>query len=162
MINLTIDKNKATFVVGKNGSGKSTFLKILSNEIDNHEGDVIITPGERMAVLKQDHFEFDEHTVMHTVIMGHKKLYDIMVEKDAIYMKEDFSEEDGMRASHLEGEFADLNGWEAESEAGILLSGLGVREDLHEKKMSVLSMITGRSLAGLGMENGFVCLTPRF
>ena len=137
-VNLKFSPGNCYGLIGANGSGKSTFLKILSDEIDNYDGDVIITPGERMAVLKQDHFQFDEYTVMHTVIMGHKKLYDIMVEKDSIYMKEDFSEEDGIRAAQLESDFADLNGWEAESEAGILLSGLGVPEDLHEKKMSEL------------------------
>ncbi len=137
-VNLKFSAGNCYGLIGANGSGKSTFLKILSDEIDNYQGDVIVTPGERMAVLKQDHFQFDEYTVMHTVIMGHRKLYDIMVEKDEIYMKEDFSEEDGIRASQLEGDFADLNGWEAESEAGILLSGLGISEDLHEKKMKEL------------------------
>lgn len=125
-------------LIGANGSGKSTFLKILSGEIDTHEGEVIITKGERLAVLKQDHFQFDEYTALETVIMGHKKLYDIMTEKDAIYAKEDFSEEDGIKASNLEGEFADLNGWEAESEASTLLAGLGVPEELAVKKMKDL------------------------
>ena len=125
-VNLKFLPGNCYGLIGANGSGKSTFLKILSGEIDSHEGDVIITPGERMAVLKQDHFAFDEYTALHTVIMGHKKLYDIMTEKDALYMKEDFTEEDGIRASRLEGEFAELNGWEAESEAATLLACLGI------------------------------------
>lgn len=125
-------------LIGANGSGKSTFLKILSGELDNHDGDVIITPGERLAVLKQDHFEFDEFTALQTVIMGHKKLYDIMTEKDAIYQKENFSEEDGIKAAHLETEFSELNGWEAESEAATLLAGLGVSENILDKKMKEL------------------------
>src|SRR6185437_5526779 len=118
-------------LIGANGAGKSTFLKILSGEIDPTSGKVEITPGERMAVLKQNHFEFDEYPVLETVIMGHKKLYDIMKEKDAIYAKADFSDKDGERASELEAQFADLNGWNAEAEAAELLSGLGVKEDLH-------------------------------
>ncbi|MDC7227966.1 MAG: ATP-binding cassette domain-containing protein [Spirochaetales bacterium] len=123
-------------VIGANGAGKSTFLKVLSGELEADKGDVIITPGERMAVLQQDQFKFDDFSVMHTVIMGHKKLYDVMIEKDTIYEKEDFSEEDGIRAAELEGEFAEMNGWEAESEAATLLSQLGVKEDLHYSLMS--------------------------
>ena len=123
-------------VIGANGAGKSTFLKVLSGELEADKGDIIIGQGERMAVLRQDQFAFDEYSVIHTVIMGHEKLYDIMIEKDAIYEKEDFSEEDGIRAAELEGDFAELNGWEAESEAATLLSQLGVAEDLHYKKMS--------------------------
>ncbi|TCS96978.1 ABC-F family ATP-binding cassette domain-containing protein [Hazenella coriacea] len=126
-------------VIGANGAGKSTFLKILSGEVDPNTGDVIMTPGERLAVLKQDHFQYEEEVVLNTVIMGHSALYQIMVEKEAIYAKPDFSDEDGMRAAELEGEFAELNGWEAESEAAILLSGLGIAEDLHHKKMKELS-----------------------
>jgi ATPase subunit of ABC transporter with duplicated ATPase domains len=122
-------------VIGANGSGKSTFLKVLSGELEADKGEVIKTPGERMAVLRQDQSAFDEHSVMHTVIMGYEKLYRIMVEKDAVYEKENFSEEDGMRAAELEGEFAEMNGWEAESEASILLSQLGIPEDLHFKQM---------------------------
>ncbi len=137
-VNLKFLPGNCYGLIGANGSGKSTFLKILSGEIDIFSGDVIITPGERLAVLKQDHFEFDEYTVLQTVIMGHKKLYDIMTEKDAIYLKEDFTEADGIRASHLEGEFAELNGWEAESEAATLLSGLGIPEELNGKKMKEL------------------------
>ena len=100
-------------VIGANGAGKSTFLKVLSGELEADKGDIIMTPGERMAVLQQDQFKFDEFSVMHTVIMGHQKLYDVMIEKDSIYEKEDFSEEDGIRAAELEGEFAEMNGWEA-------------------------------------------------
>lgn len=125
-------------VIGANGSGKSTFLKILSGEIEPKSGTVSITPGERLAVLKQDHFEFDEYPVLRTVIMGHKKLYDIMQERDAIYAKPDFSDDDGLKVSTLEAEFAHLNGWEAESEAAELLNGLDIGEDLHGKLMKEL------------------------
>jgi len=134
-VNIKFTPGNCYGLIGANGSGKSTFLKILSGEIEQDSGDVIIPPGERLAVLAQDHFAFNDYTVMHTVIMGHKKLYKVMVEKDQIYMKEDFSDEDGIRASELEGEFADLNGWEAESEAATLLAGLGVTEDMHDKMM---------------------------
>jgi ATPase subunit of ABC transporter with duplicated ATPase domains len=126
-------------LIGANGAGKSTFLKILSGEIEPQKGEVIITPGERLAVLKQNHFEYEEFEVLKTVIMGHTRLFEIMEEKDALYAKPDFSDEDGMKASELEGEFAELNGWEAESEAAILLSGLGISEPLHTKKMKELS-----------------------
>jgi ATPase subunit of ABC transporter with duplicated ATPase domains len=126
-------------LIGANGAGKSTFLKILSGEIEPTSGEVIITPGERLAVLKQNHYEFDEFTVLKTVIMGHKKLYDIMEEKEKIYMKADFTDEDGMRAGELEAEFAELNGWEAESDAAELLFGLGIPKELHDKQMKDLS-----------------------
>ncbi|UCS92598.1 ATP-binding cassette domain-containing protein [Echinicola marina] len=126
-------------VIGANGAGKSTFLKILSGEQDSTTGSVNITPGQRMAVLKQNHFEFDEVEVLKTVIMGHKKLYAIMEEKDAIYMKPDFSEEDGLRASELEAEFAEMDGWNAESDAAAMLSGLGITEDLHYALMKDLA-----------------------
>lgn len=122
-------------IIGANGAGKSTFLKILSGELEADKGDIIITPGERMAVLQQDQFKFDNFSVMHTVIMGYTKLYSVMTEKDAIYEKADFTEEDGIRAAELEGEFAEMNGWEAESDAAILLSQLGLSEDLHYKLM---------------------------
>ena len=118
-------------LIGANGAGKSTLLKILAGEIDPRTGKVDIPAGQRMAVLKQDHFEFDEYPVIQTVIMGHQRLYDIMQEKDAIYAKADFSEEDGVRAAELEGEFADLEGWNAENDAATLLSGLGIAEELH-------------------------------
>ncbi|GAB2536306.1 ABC-F family ATP-binding cassette domain-containing protein [Rufibacter soli] len=125
-------------LIGANGAGKSTFLKILSGEIDPNTGTVDIPAKMRLAVLKQDHYEYDEYPVLQTVIMGHKRLYDIMNEKDAIYAKEDFSEEDGMRASELEAEFADMEGWNAEYEAGELLSGLGISPDLHYTLMKDL------------------------
>lgn len=126
-------------VIGANGAGKSTFLKILSGEIDSTSGSVNITPGQRMAVLSQNHFAFDEVEVLKTVLMGHKKLYAIMSEKDALYLKEDFSEADGIRASELESEFAEMDGWNAESDAASLLSGLGISEDLHYLPMNQLA-----------------------
>ncbi|PGZ95505.1 ABC transporter ATP-binding protein [Bacillus pseudomycoides] len=138
-VNIKFTPGNCYGLIGANGAGKSTFLKILSGEIDPSTGDVHITPGERLAVLKQNHFEYEEFPVLETVIMGHTRLYEVMQEKNAIYMKEDFSDEDGMRAAELEGEFAELNGWEAESEAAILLKGLGIGEDLHAKKMSELT-----------------------
>ncbi len=126
-------------LIGANGAGKSTFLKILTGEIEPTSGEVIITPGERLSFLKQDHFQYDEFTVLDTVIMGNQRLYEIMKEKDAIYMKEDFSDEDGIRASELEGEFAEMNGWEAESDAATLLNGLGVDTEFHYNLMKDLS-----------------------
>lgn len=126
-------------VIGANGAGKSTFLKILAGEIDSTSGSVNITPGQRMAVLSQNHFAFDEVEVLKTVLMGHKKLYSIMTEKDALYLKEDFSEEDGLRASELESEFAEMDGWNAESDAASLLSGLGIPEDIHYLPMNQLA-----------------------
>lgn len=126
-------------LIGANGAGKSTFLKILAGEIEPTSGEVIITPGERLSFLKQDHFQYDECTVLDTVIMGNQRLYDIMKEKDAIYMKEDFSDEDGIRASELEGEFAEMNGWEAESDAATLLNGLGVDTEYHYNLMKDLN-----------------------
>lgn len=126
-------------VIGANGAGKSTFLKILSGDMDSTSGGVNITPGQRMAVLKQNHFEFDEIDVLRTVLMGHKKLYAIMKEKDDIYLKEDFTEADGLRASELESEFAEMDGWNAESDAASLLSGLGISEDIHYTLMKDLA-----------------------
>ena len=126
-------------LIGANGAGKSTFLKILTGELEPTSGEVIITPGERLSFLKQDHFQYDECTVLDTVIMGNQRLYDIMKEKDAIYMKEDFSDEDGIRASELEGEFAEMNGWEAESDAATLLNGLGVDTEYHYNLMKDLN-----------------------
>jgi len=122
-------------LIGANGSGKSTFLKILSGEIEPNKGEVSIDPGERIAVLKQNHFEFDEYEVLKTVIMGHKRLCEVMEEKEMLYAKADFSEEDGMKVAELEAEFAEMNGWEAESEAATLLNGLGISEEYHGKKM---------------------------
>ncbi|HUW63204.1 MAG TPA: ATP-binding cassette domain-containing protein [Spirochaetia bacterium] len=125
-------------LVGANGAGKSTFLDILSGDLEPTTGEICITPGERIAVLKQDHFEFDAYEVLTTVIIGHPRLYAIMQEKEALYAKEDFSDADGIKASELEGEFADLNGWNAEYEAALLLSGLGITDDLHRKEMREL------------------------
>jgi ATPase subunit of ABC transporter with duplicated ATPase domains len=126
-------------VIGANGAGKSTLLKVLSGEIEPSSGNISVSPGKRIAVLKQDQYEFDEFEVRGTVLMGHKRLFNIMTEKDAIYAKSDFSNEDGMRVSDLEDEFAELNGWEAESEVSTLLSGLGIADELHEKKMAELT-----------------------
>lgn len=126
-------------VIGANGAGKSTFLKILSGEIDPTTGQISITPGERMAVLRQDHYAFDQYSVLDTVMMGHEKLWNIIQEKNAIYAKPDFSDEDGIRASELEAEFAELEGWNAESDAANLLSGLGIHEDLHYQQVSELN-----------------------
>ncbi|MCA1026171.1 MULTISPECIES: ABC-F family ATP-binding cassette domain-containing protein [Cytobacillus] len=138
-VNIKFTPGNCYGLIGANGAGKSTFLKILSGEIESQSGNVSLGPGERLAVLKQDHFEYEEYEVLKVVIMGHARLYEVMQEKDAIYMKADFSDEDGMRAAELEGEFAELNGWEAESEAAILLKGLGIPEELHMKKMADLS-----------------------
>ncbi|MEC1376404.1 ATP-binding cassette domain-containing protein [Heyndrickxia oleronia] len=138
-INIKFTPGNCYGFIGANGAGKSTFLKILSGELEPQTGDVHITPGERLAILKQNHFEFEEEEVLKVVIMGHTRLFEVMQEKDAIYMKADFSDEDGMRAAELEGEFAELNGWEAESEAAILLKGLGIDEELHSKKMAELT-----------------------
>lgn len=138
-VNLKFTPGNCYGVIGANGAGKSTFLKILSGEQDSTTGSINITPGQRMAVLKQNHFEFDEYDVLKTVVMGHKKLYAIMEEKDAIYMKADFSEEDGIRASELEAEFAEMDGWNAESDAAALLSGLGISENLHYLQMKELA-----------------------
>lgn len=135
-VNIKFTPGNCYGIIGANGAGKSTFLKILSGEIEPDTGEVIITPGQRMAVLRQDHFAFNNYTIMDTVIMGYKKLYDIMKEREAIYLKEDFTEEDGIRAADLESEFAELGGWEAEADAGVLLDGLGIPVPMHEKLMS--------------------------
>lgn len=126
-------------VIGANGAGKSTFLKILSGEIEPNTGDVSVAHGTRMSVLKQDHYEYDQYEVLETVIMGNKRLYDIIKEKEVLYAKPNFSDEDGIKASELECEFAELNGWEAESEASSVLQGLGIETDLHNKKVEELS-----------------------
>ncbi len=138
-VNMKFTKGNCYGVIGANGAGKSTFLKILSGEIESTRGSVEIAPGNRMAVLTQNHFKFDEFRVLDTVIMGHKLLYDIMIEKDAIYNNPDASEEDSMRAAELEGEFGEMNGWMAESDAAELLSNLGVKESLHDKLLSELT-----------------------
>jgi len=138
-VNLKFVNGNCYGVIGANGAGKSTFLKILTGEQDPTTGFINLEPGKRMAVLKQNHFEFDKETVLQTVIMGHKRLYEIMVEKDAIYAKPDFSEEDGMRTGELEAEFADLEGWNAETDAAALLSNLGIQESKHYLHMEELS-----------------------
>src|SRR5699024_4483242 len=137
-VNIQFNTGNCYGVIGANGAGKSTFLKILSGEIEAQTGDVSLDSGKRLAVLKQDHFAYEEEQALETVLMGHERLYKVMKEKDDIYLKTDFTDEDGVRAAELEGEFAELNGWEAHSDAAILLTGLGVSESLHEKKMADL------------------------
>lgn len=137
-VNIKFTEGNCYGLIGANGAGKSTFLKILSGELEPTSGDVIMNDGERLSVLQQDHFKYDAFMVLDTVIMGNKRLYEIMKEKDAIYAKEDFSDEDGIRASELEAEFAELDGWNAESDAAMLLNGLGVDTDVHYKMMSEL------------------------
>ncbi len=138
-VNIKFTPGNCYGLIGANGAGKSTFLKILSGQLEPSKGDVTMSPGERLSVLEQDHFKYDGYNVLDTVIMGNARLYEIMKEKDAIYAKEDFTEEDGIRASELEGEFAEMNGWEAESDAAMLLNGLGVDTSLHYKQMSELN-----------------------
>ena len=137
-VNIKFTEGNCYGLIGANGAGKSTFLKILSGKLEPSKGDVTMNAGERLSVLEQDHYKYDDCQVLDTVIMGNARLYEIMKEKDAIYMKEDFTEEDGIRASELEGEFAELNGWEAESDAAILLNGLGIETDLHYTMMKDL------------------------
>ena len=134
-VNIKFTPGNCYGIIGANGAGKSTFLKILSGEIEPDTGEIIITPGQRMAVLRQDHFAFNEYSIIDTVIMGYKKLYDIRKEREEIYAKEEFTEEDGIRAAELEGEFAELGGWEAEADAGVLLDGLGIPVPMHDKLM---------------------------
>ncbi len=138
-VNIKFTEGNCYGLIGANGAGKSTFLKILSGQLETTKGDVSITPGQRLSVLEQDHFKYDEYPVLDTVIMGNQRLYDIMKEKEAIYMKEDFSDEDGIRASELEGEFAEMNGWEAESDAAQLLNGLGIAPEFHYTLMKDLN-----------------------
>lgn len=137
-VNLKFTEGNCYGIIGANGAGKSTFLKVLSGEIEPNQGAITMLPGKRMAVLKQDHYEFDEYTVMDTVIIGHRRLYDIRNEKDALYAKEDFTEADGELASHLEAEFAEIGGWDAETNAERLLMGLGIKKEIHYKKMEEL------------------------
>ena len=137
-VNIKFTEGNCYGLIGANGAGKSTFLKILAGDLETTTGDIAITPGQRMSVLEQDHFKYDAYPVMDTVILGNKRLYEIMKEKDAIYAKEDFSDEDGIRASELEAEFAELDGWEAESNAAMLLNGLGIDTDMHYMMMSDL------------------------
>ena len=138
-VNIKFTPGNCYGLIGANGAGKSTFLKILSGEIQPSTGNVSLGPDERMAVLKQNHYDYEEFPVIETVIMGHKRLYEVMKEKDAIYMKEDFSDEDGIRAAELEGEFAELDGWEAEPEAAVLLQGLNIPDELHHVLMKDLT-----------------------
>lgn len=138
-VNIKFTEGNCYGLIGANGAGKSTFLKILSGQIEPTNGDVIITNGQRLSFLQQDHFKYDEYQVLDTVIMGNQRLYDIMKEKEAIYAKEDFTDEDGMRASELEAEFANMNGWEAESDAATLLNGLGIDTSMHYMMMNELN-----------------------
>ena len=137
-VNLKFTPGNCYGVIGANGAGKSTFLKILSGEIEANTGEVSVAPGVRISVLKQDHYQFDDFPVIETVIMGNPRLYEIMKEKDELYSKADFTDEDGIKASELEAEFAELDGWEAEAEASSLLQGLGIGTELHEKKVAEL------------------------
>lgn len=138
-VNIKFTEGNCYGLIGANGAGKSTFLKILSGKLETTKGDIVVTPGQRLSVLEQDHFKYDEYSVMDVVIMGNARLYEIMKEKDAIYAKEDFTDEDGLRASELEGEFAEMDGWEAESNAAQLLNGLGIDTDLHYAVMKDLN-----------------------
>lgn len=138
-VNIKFTEGNCYGLIGANGAGKSTFLKILSGQLETTKGDITITPGQRLSFLQQDHFKYDAYPVLDTVIMGNQRLYDIMKEKEAIYAKEDFTDEDGIRASELEGEFAEMNGWEAESDAATLLNGLGIETDLHYTQMADLN-----------------------
>ena len=138
-VNIKFTEGNCYGLIGANGAGKSTFLKILSGQLEPTKGDIVITPGQRLSFLQQDHFKYDAYTVLDTVIMGNLRLYEIMKEKEAIYAKEDFTDEDGIRASELEGEFAEMNGWEAESDAATLLNGLGIDTDLHYTQMADLT-----------------------
>ena len=137
-VNIKFTEGNCYGMIGANGAGKSTFLRILSGQLEPTSGDVIITPGQRLSFLQQDHFKYDQYTVLDTVIMGNARLYEIMKEKEAIYMKEDFTDEDGIKAAELEGEFATMNGWEAESDAESLLNGLGIETSLHYAQMGTL------------------------
>ena len=137
-VNIKFTEGNCYGLIGANGAGKSTFLKILSGSLETTSGEIVITPGQRLSVLEQDHFKYDSYVVMDTVIMGNQRLYEIMKEKDAIYAKEDFSDEDGIRASELEAEFAEMDGWEAESNAAMLLNGLGIGPEYHYSMMSDL------------------------
>lgn len=138
-VNIKFTEGNCYGLIGANGAGKSTFLKILSGQLEPTNGDIVITPGQRLSFLQQDHFKYDAYPVLDTVIMGNSRLYDIMKEKEAIYAKEDFTDEDGIRASELEGEFAEMNGWEAESDAATLLNGLGIETELHYSLMADLT-----------------------
>ena len=137
-VNVAFTPGNCYGIIGANGAGKSTFLKVLSGDLEPSKGDISITPGERLSVLKQDHFAYDEYEVVRTVLMGNPRLIEIMEEKDALYAKEDFTEEDGIKAGELEAEFADLDGWNAESDAEFMLNKLGVGDEYHYLKMAEL------------------------
>ena len=143
-VNIKFTEGNCYGLIGANGAGKSTFLKILSGQLDTTKGDIVITPGQRLSVLEQDHFKYDENVVMDTVIMGNARLFQIMKEKDAIYAKEDFSDEDGIRASELEAEFAEMDGWEAESNAAMLLNGLGIGTEFHSTALTITGCTDGQ------------------
>ena len=138
-VNIKFTEGNCYGIIGANGAGKSTFLKILSGQLETSKGDIVITPGQRLSVLEQDHFKYDDQVVMDTVIAGNQRLFDIMKEKDALYAKEDFSDEDGVKAASLEAEFAEMDGWEAESNAATLLNGLGIPTELHYSMMNELN-----------------------
>ena len=138
-VNIKFTEGNCYGLIGANGAGKSTFLKILSGQLEPTKGDIVITPGERLSFLQQDQYKYDEFIVLDTVIMGNARLYEIMKEKEVIYAKEDFTDEDGIRASELEAEFATMNGWEAESDAASLLNGLGIDTELHGKYVKELT-----------------------
>ncbi|MBR4122612.1 MAG: ATP-binding cassette domain-containing protein [Erysipelotrichaceae bacterium] len=134
-VNIKFTEGNCYGLIGANGAGKSTFLKILDGRLETTKGEIVMTPGQRLSFLEQDHFKYDDYTVMDTVILGNERLYQVMKEKDAIYAKEDFTDEDGIKASELEAEFADMDGWEAESNAAMLLNGLGIDTELHYAMM---------------------------
>ena len=138
-VNMKFTNGNIYGIIGANGAGKSTFLKVISGELEPTKGSVTLGPGERLSVLSQDHFKFDAYTVLDTVLMGHSVLWDIMKQREALYAKADFTDEDGLKAAELEEKFAELEGWNAESDAAILLSGLGVKEDKHSMLMGDLS-----------------------
>ena len=138
-VNLKFTHGNIYGIIGANGAGKSTFLRAISGDLEPNKGTVEMGPGERLSVLEQDHFKYDQYPVLDTVIMGNARLYEIMKEKEVIYAKEDFTDEDGIKASELEAEFATLNGWEAESDAASLLNGLGIETELHYNMMSELT-----------------------
>ncbi len=137
-VNIKFTEGNCYGVIGANGAGKSTFLKILSGVLEPSSGEIVITPGQRLSVLEQDQFKYDAYTVLDTVIMGNQRLYEIMKEKDALYAKPDFSDEDGIRAADLEAEFAQMDGWNAEADAETMLNGLGIDSSLHYKQMNEL------------------------
>ena len=147
-VNIKFTEGNCYGVIGANGAGKSTLLKILSGALEPSSGEVIITPGQRLSVLEQDQFKYDAYPVLSTVIMGNKRLYEVMQEKDALYAKPDFSDEDGIRAAELEGEFAQMDGWNAESDAETMLNGLGIGPELHHKMMNELGFREGEGTFG--------------